>query len=122
MQERMYNILNTVIVDVKVQPNTVVLDRVMNFTGSVKSGKYQLLDGSMRNRYTFIRIEYAADEDIPENIKRLIRPGSFVRVIGMLDSNPYKAKSGKTVYNKILRALDFQPIHYDYETKDFVVD
>lgn len=109
--------MNKVIVDVKVQPDVKLFEDSINFTGSVLSGKFTMPDASWKNRYTFIRIVYC--DAVDDKLKNMIQPGNYVRVYAQLDSEIYKAKSGKTVYNKILRAERISNIQYNRELGDF---
>lgn len=110
--------MNSVVVDVKVQPDVKLFDDSINFTGSVLSGKFTMPDATLKNRYTFIRIVFC--HPVNEELKELIQSGNYVRVYAHLDSDLYKAKSGKTVYNKILQAERICKIEYNRELGDFV--
>lgn len=109
--------MNSVIVDVKIQPDVKLFEDSINFTGSVLSGKFTMPDASVKNRYTFIRTIYCSPVD--EELKELVKPGNYIRVYAQLDSEIYKAKSGKTVYNKVLRAERISKIQYNRELNDF---
>lgn len=109
--------MNSVVVDVKVQPDVKLFDDSINFTGSVLSGKFTMPDTTMKNRYTFIRIVYC--DKVNDDIKSMVQDGNYVRVYAHLDSEIYKAKSGKTVYNKILRAERICKVQFNKELGDF---
>lgn len=110
--------MNTGIIDVKIQPDVKLFDEIVNFNVSAKTGVFTLPDGTQRPRYTFIRVIYPCK--VTDSIRQLLQAGKFVRIYYHFDSEQYVAKSGKTVYNKILVADKITAIKYDKESDDYI--
>ena len=104
---------NEFILDGKIQKDVKVFNDIINFNISSITGEYITLENRKKNRYTFIRVIY--DGQIDDKIKKIISEGNFIRVYGKLDSEQYESKSGKIVYNKILKASKVTLLNYDPE-------
>ena len=109
--------MNSVIVDAKIQPDVKVFDEIANFNVSILSGYFTMPTGYQKNRYTFIRVVYTGI--INDKVKMLIQPGNFIRLYGKLDSEHYRSKSDKTVYNKVLVIDKIKAIKFNKETGEY---
>lgn len=102
---------NEIVLDGKVQKDVNYFDEMINFNISAITGTYLTPTNYKKNRYTFIRVIY--EGDITDEIKEIIKSGNFVRICGKLDSEQYKSKTGKIVYNKILVVNKVTKLEYD---------
>lgn len=105
---------NKVIIEGKILKNLKIEEESSYFYCSVLSGKHQLEDGNMINKYTIIKTVYPEADG-----SKYIKENSFIRVIGKLDSEQFKSQSGKTVFNKIVLASKLVPLFYNRETDSF---
>ena len=76
------------------------------------------IDGTKKNRFTYIRVVFP--QQITKYLEDILQPGAMIRIYGKLDSEQYKTASEKIVYNKILVANKIVKIKYDKELKDYV--
>ena len=107
---------NELIIDGKIQKDVKLFEEISNFNISAITGTFLLPDNTVRNRYTFIRVIYEGDLD--EHTINVLQPGNLVRLYGKIDSEQYLAKSGKTVYNKVLKVYKVNLLEYDPEIGD----
>ena len=116
----MENFKNEFVLDGKVQKGVKLFDEVASFNISAITGEYLLPDETRCNRYTYIRVVFVGK--ITEYVKETIKTGNLVRLIGKLDSEQYVAKTGKVVYNKVLRVSDVKRLKYNKSTKEYEED
>ncbi|MEE3344053.1 MAG: hypothetical protein VZS44_08185 [Bacilli bacterium] len=107
--------MNEVILDGKVQKNINFLSDIISFNISSITGKFKLIDNSVKNRFTYIRVIYPYQLD--EYTQSILVPDNMVRIYGKIDSEQYETKDGKIVYNKIICANKIVKIYYNDSTK-----
>lgn len=95
-------IKNEFILDGKVQRDVKYFDDHIAFNISSITGKCLTEEGKERPKYTFIRVLYFGE--LNDDVIKTITEGNLIRLYGRIDSEQYKDKKGKTVYNKILYA------------------
>lgn len=110
--------MNNIILDGCVQKDVKLFDEVASFNISSITGKYTCVDGSEKNRFTYIRVVYAGEVD--ERIEDILQPGAMIRVYGKLDSEQYVTNSNKVVYNKIICTDKVVRIRYSEEINEYV--
>lgn len=105
---------NELIIDARIQKDVQIFSELAVFNVAIRTGKFTLLDGSEKNRHTYIKVIYAGEVD--DNLRKQLVYFNLIRIYGKLDSEQYKAKSGKIVFNKIIRAEKIVPLKYSYST------
>jgi hypothetical protein len=110
--------MNQITIDGCVQKDAKLYEEIANFNISAITGEYTCVDGSKKNRFTYIRVVYP--KPITEYLESVLEPGVMIRIYGKLDSEQYKTASDKIVYNKILVANKIVKIKYDKDLKDYV--
>lgn len=111
--------MNNCTVDAKIKPDVTVLNEIATFNVSFCSGTFQLPSGETRDRYTAMKVIY--DGEMDSSVVELLQPGRVVRLIGKLDSEMYRATSGKNVFNKVLKIHTIKPVRYDKTTQQYVL-
>lgn len=109
--------MNKIILDGRVQKDTKLFSDIASFNISAVTGKFTLIDGKQKNRFTFIRVIYP--HPIDEYIEDIVQPNSFVRIYGKIDSERYVTPNGKNVYNKVICADKIVRVVYNEDINDF---
>jgi len=110
--------MNKIILDGCVQKDVKLFEEIANFNISAITGKYNCIDNTTKNRFTYIRIVYPMDVD--ERLESILQPGVMVRVYGKIDSEQYVTSSNKVVYNKIICAEKIVRIRFNEDIQDYV--
>ena len=110
--------MNKITIDGCVQKDAKLYEEIANFNISAITGEYTCIDGTKKNRFTYIRVVFP--QTITEYLASILEPGIMIRIYGKLDSEQYKTASDKIVYNKIIVAEKIVKIKYDKELKDYV--
>ena len=110
--------MNKIIIDGCVQKDAKLYEEIANFNISAITGEYTGVDGTNKNRFTYIRVVYP--QPIDEYLESILQPGIMIRIYGKLDSEQYKTASDKIVYNKIIVAEEIVRIKYDKDLQDYV--
>lgn len=110
--------MNRIILDGCIQKDVKLFDEISNFNISAITGKYDCIDGTTKNRFTFIRVIYPGEID--SYLEEILQPGVMVRIYGKIDSEQYQTSSNKQVYNKIICAEKIVKIRYIEELQDYV--
>ncbi len=110
--------MNKITIDGCVQKDARLFEEIANFNISAITGEYTCLDGTKKNRFTYIRVVFP--HQLNEYLESILQPGAMIRIYGKLDSEQYKTASEKIVYNKILVADKIVRIKYDKNLKDYV--
>jgi hypothetical protein len=106
--------MNEIILDCCVQKEVKLFEEIANFNVSAITGKYKLVDGSYKNRFTYIRVIYSGE--INEQVSEIIQPDAMIRIYGKLDSEQYTTINNKRVYNKVIIADKVVRIKYNIDT------
>lgn len=107
---------NKVIVDGKIQKDVKVFSNSIIFNLSIITGTYKTFNDNLKNRYTFIKCMYKGE--VTPEIEKLLSEDSYIHLDGKLDSEHYKSKTGKIVYNKIIVAEKVTPLSEE-EVKNY---
>lgn len=110
--------MNKITIDGCVQKDAKLYEEIANFNISAITGEYTCINGSKKNRFTYIRVVFP--QKITEELEAILQPGAMIRIYGKLDSEQYKTSSNKIVYNKILVAEKIIKIKYDKDIEDYV--
>lgn len=105
---------NEIVIDARIQKEIHIFSELATFNAAIRTGTFALIDGSEKNRHTYIKVIYAGEID--DTLKNTLVDFNLVRIYGKIDSEQYKAKSGKTVFNKIIRADRIIPLKYNRST------
>ena len=79
--------MNQIIIDGCVQKDAKLYEEIANFNISAITGEYTCVDGSKKNRFTYIRVVYP--KPITEYLESVLEPGVMIRIYGKLDSEQY---------------------------------
>lgn len=110
--------MNKIIIDGCIQKDAKLYEEIANFNISAITGEYTCVNGTKKNRFTYIRVVYP--KPIDEYMESILQPGIMIRIYGKLDSEQYKTASDKIVYNKIIVAEEIVRIKYDKDLQDYV--
>ena len=110
--------MNKIIIDGCVQKDAKLYEEIANFNISAITGEYTCIDGSKKNRFTYIRVVFP--QPITEYLESILEPGIMIRIYGKLDSEQYQTSSNKIVYNKIICADKIVRVRWNNDIQDYV--
>lgn len=110
--------MNRIVLDCCVQKDVKLFEQIANFNVSAITGKYECIDGTNKNRFTYIRVIYPFEVD--DILESILQTGAMIRVYGKIDSEQYQTSSNKQVYNKIICAERIVKIKFCEDIQDYV--